>query len=76
MANNSNNTKQSTKAVAKVTNVAVESTYAVAEFVKASKKLNASPDIVKAAFKCAGKTQATLEEAKKIVNTFKSKEVK
>lgn len=76
MANNSNNTKQSTKTVAKVTNVAVESTYTVDEFVKAAKKLNASSDIVKAAFKCAGKEKATLEEAKKIVNTFKSKEVK
>lgn len=76
MANNSNNTKQTTKTVAKVTNVAVESTYTLAEFVKASKKLNASPDIVTAAFKCAGIEKATLEEAKRIVNTFKLKEVK
>lgn len=74
MATNSN--KQSTKTVEKTTKAIVESTYTVDEFVKAHKKLEASPDIVKAAFSCAGIDKATLEEAKKIVKSFKTKEVK
>ena len=75
MATNSD-TKKVTKTVEKTTKATVESTYTVDEFVKAHKKLEASPDIVKAAFTVAGIDTATLEEAKKIVNSFKTKEVK
>ena len=67
-----NSTKQATtKAPEKV-----EITYTVDEFAKASKKLNASPDIIRAAFSVAGIEKATVDEAKKIVNSFKTKEVK
>lgn len=75
MATNSD-TKKVTKTVEKTTKATVESTYTVDEFVKAAKKLEASPDIVRAAFKCANKETATLEEAKKLVKSFKTKEVK
>lgn len=52
-------------------------TYTVEEFVKAPKTIGVeSPDIIRAAFKVAGKDSATVEEAKKIVETFKKKEVK
>lgn len=52
-------------------------TYTVAEFTAAPKTLGVnSPDIVKAALSKAGKTSYTVEEAKKLVNEFKNKEVK
>lgn len=55
----------------------VEPTYTVAEFVAAPSTLDVqSPDLIRAAFKQAGKEEATVTEAKKIVNDFKKKEVK
>ena len=52
-------------------------TYTVEEFVKAPKTIGVeSPDIIRAAFKVAKKDSATVEEAKKIVENFKKKEVK
>lgn len=55
----------------------VEPTYTVAEFVAAPSTLDVqSPDLIRAAFKQAGKEEATIAEAKKIVNEFKTKEVK
>lgn len=49
------------------------SVYTVSEFIKASGKVFAKPygpDIIRAAFKIAGKTQATKKEAVEIVNKF------
>lgn len=52
-------------------------TYTVDEFAAAPTTLEVkSPDIIRAAFKVAGKHEATLEEAKKIVSDFKKKGVK
>ena len=52
-------------------------TYTVDEFASAPQSVGVkSPDIVRAAFKVANKDNATIEEAKKIVETFKKKEVK
>ena len=65
-------TKQETKKA-----TVQEATYTVAEFAKAPAKLGVtSPDIIKAAFATAGKTEATVEQAKAIVEKFKNKEVK
>jgi len=56
---------------------AVEPTYTVAEFAQAPAILDVkSPDIIRAAFANAGKKEATVEDAKKIVKEFKNKEVK
>lgn len=67
----SNNTGTSKTAVVD------SSTYTVDEFAAAPKVLEvSSPDIIRAAFKVAGKTEATVEEAKKIVSSFKKKGVK
>ena len=49
------------------------------EFVKAADSVfgkHYSPDIIRAAMKVAGKTEATKEEAKKIISEFAEKEVK
>lgn len=52
-------------------------TYTVEEFASAPNSLGVStPDIIRAAFKVAGKDKATIEEAKNIINKFKLKEVK
>lgn len=52
-------------------------TYTVDEYANAPQSLGvSSPDIIRAAFKVAGKKEATTEEAKAIVNKFKNKEVK
>ena len=56
---------------------AVEPTYTVAEFAQAPESLGVtSPDIIRAAFTSAGKTEATVEDAKELVKKFKNKEVK
>lgn len=56
---------------------AAVSTYTVDEFAAAPKSLDVtSPDIIRAAFRLAGKDKATVEEAKKIVADFRKKEVK
>lgn len=51
-------------------------TYTVEEFASAPETVGvASPDIIKAALRVAGKTEATVEEAKKLVKDFKEREV-
>lgn len=63
-------TKTATKASA-------QPKYTAAEFARASEKVfGVSQDIVTAALHMAGKQTATVEEAKKIVKEFASKEVK
>lgn len=67
-------TTTTTQEAKKVVN---EPTYTVAEFTANPKVLECnSRDIVKAALSNAGKESFTIVEAKKIVNTFKNKEVK
>ena len=54
-------------------------TYTAAEYARASEKIfdkAYSPDIITAAFKMAGKTEATKAEAAEIVGKFLNKEVK
>lgn len=64
------------KTTTKEAEKAYESVY-TAEYLAANHKaLGASYAIVVVALKQAGKETATLEEAKKIVNEFKNKEVK
>lgn len=66
-------TKNETKPVKKTP---VIPTYTVEEFASAPESLGVdSPDIIVAAFAFAGKDKATIEEAKKLVTTFKNKEV-
>jgi len=55
--------------------VAVE-TYPVSEIIANYKAFNASKPIVATALKIAKVERVTLEEAKKIIETFKNKEVK
>lgn len=56
---------------------ALAPTYTVDEFAKAPESLNVtSGDLIRAAFRKAGKDEATLDEAKKLVSDFKKKEVK
>lgn len=55
-----------------------EATYSVGEFAANAARLfgeKANSDIVRAAFKVEGKTEATLSAAKDIVKKFMSKEV-
>ena len=59
-----------------VSEPAQESTYTIADLVKAHKVFNTSHEIVAVALKLAGKERATVEEAKKIIEEFKNKEVK
>ena len=56
-----------------------ETKYSVDEYVKAAEAVfgaGTSPDIVRAAFKKAGKNEAGISEAKKLVEEFANKEVK
>lgn len=53
-----------------------ESVYPAAELAKAYKIFDASYEIVMVALKNAGKTEATVTEAKAIIEEFKNKEVK
>lgn len=56
-----------------------EATYTVDEFVAAGDAVfeaGTSPDIIRAAFRVAGITSATVAEAKKLVKAFAEKEVK
>lgn len=50
--------------------------YPVAELARSAHLFGASPDCVTAAMRTAGKTEATREEAKKLVEAFRKKEVK
>lgn len=73
MATKQNDTAQEKKQAVK----ASAPSYTVDEFAKAPKSLGVeSSDIIRAAFKTAGKDSATVEEAKKLVNEFKNKGVK
>lgn len=50
--------------------------YTLDELIHASKKLNASPVLVEAALKSTGRTEFTLDEAKRLVEIFANLEVK
>ncbi len=65
--------KESEKAVK---NKSDEPLYSVSDLAKAAKIFNATSDVVIAAMKLAGKSQATQEEASKIIKDFINKEVK
>ena len=58
------------------TPVANESTYTAEELAKNHNVFNTSYEIVSIALRQAGKTAATFSEAKKIIDKFKTKEVK
>ena len=49
--------------------------YSLEEYVSNPESLDASADMVRAAFTFAGKTEAEIKEAKKLVRDFKNKEV-
>lgn len=55
---------------------APESVYTAAELAESHKAFNTSREIVVVALRLAGKKQATLAEAKNIIEKFKNKEVK
>lgn len=50
--------------------------YTLEEFSAAPGVLGANVDVIRAAFRCAGKKEATLKEAMTIVKKFKESEVK
>lgn len=52
-----------------------ETVYEVEEYVSHPEILAASEDIIRAAFLMEGIREATMKEAKKLVNKFKNKEV-
>lgn len=53
-----------------------ESVYPAEELAKAHKVFDTSYEIIMVALKMAGKKEATVTEAKKIIKEFKDKEVK
>lgn len=53
-----------------------ESKYSIDDFAAAFKTLDATPDIIRAALRMAGKTSFTKEEAQTIIKKYQSKEVK
>lgn len=55
--------------------VAKEQTYSLRELMDASETLGASKDIIVAAFRESGNKEATISEAKRIVNSFKGRKV-
>lgn len=55
---------------------ATESIYTAAELSANHKAFNTSYEIVAVALRLAGKTEATFQEAKTIIDKFKNKEVK
>lgn len=59
-----------------VTPAASESVYTAEELAKNYKAFNTSYEIVTIALRLAGKKAATFSEAKKIIDKFKTKEVK
>lgn len=52
-----------------------ETIYEVEDYASHPEIFAASEDIIRAAFLMEGKREATVKEAKKIVNRFKNKEV-
>ena len=57
------------------TNTVPEVTYTVDEYVENPQVLGVSQDIIRTAFARAGVKEATQSTAKKLVDTFKKKEV-
>lgn len=53
-----------------------ETKYSIAELVEAAETFGAKPVMVKAALLSAGMESCTVSEARKIIDTFKNKEVK
>lgn len=54
-----------------------EPKYSVSDFAKQAKSLfDTTPEVVTVALRTAGKTEATIEEAKETVKKFLEKEVK
>ena len=60
----------------KATEAVVESVYTAEELAKNHNAFNTSYEIVTIALRLAGKTAATFAEAQKIIDKFKTKEVK
>lgn len=58
-----------------VKNKEQESVYTIDQLADAYRELNASYAIIKTSLKLSGKTKFTLNEAQKIIETFKNKEV-
>lgn len=54
---------------------AKESVYTTEEIIDGYKAFGAAKEIVTVAMKLSGRTSATFDEAKKIVDSFKNKEV-
>lgn len=55
----------------------IEEVYTAEEFYRAARTLwGVAPELVRAALRCKGVTKCTKEEARKIVEEFKNKEVK
>jgi hypothetical protein len=52
------------------------SKYSIDDFAAAFKTMDATPDVVRAALRMAGKTAFTKEEAQTIIKQYQSKEVK
>lgn len=81
MANKKKETAEVTKEVPvketkKEKNVEKAFAYSASDLAQAHQMFNASYEIVVTALKVAGKENATVEEAAKIINNFKNKEVK
>lgn len=76
MATNNKRTVTEPKKAAAEPVQAQESTYAAQELAEAHKTFGTSYAIVAAALRLAGKEEATITEAKRIIETFKNKEVK
>lgn len=70
------NDKPKAEAVEKAPVKPAESVYTAEELAKNHKVFNTSRAIVETALRLAGKKNATLTEAKTIINNFKNKEVK
>ncbi len=68
--------KKTTATETKVATQATESVYTAEELATNHKVFNTSYEIVAVALRLAGKTAATVTEAQKIIDKFKSKEVK
>ena len=68
--------KEKTAAKETVKSAAVESVYTAEELAKNHRTFNTSREIVVVALRHAGVKEATLNDARKIIDNFKNKEVK
>lgn len=68
--------KEPAKEPVKKAKTPVASVYAAEELIKNYKVFNTSREIVAVALRLANKKEATIDEATKIINAFKNKEVK